>query len=1015
MPFLRRASSFFSSRRRRALFFVLLAAVIIFISTVVSHPAYAQILPSGDQIGFTLAQLFLGLAQGLGQIIVSLIEVAIVPLLQYNKFSTSEIVSAGWTITRDAVNMFFVVVLIVIALGTILGSNKYSWESSLPRLLIFAVIINFSKTLCGLMIDISQIFTLTFVNALKDIAGGNFITFLGMNKMFTTSPSALAANQAPGSFDYLVSSFAALLMVIFVFAMLCAMVAILAYRIVALWILVALAPLAWFVGGAKGVIGAKGYEQWWSNFKCVLAVGPIISFFLWLSLSIAGAGSIAATEGFISGAAGAQHAAQGMLMEIFDLPHLTSFIIGMALMYAGMKTVNDYCAGTSMGFISKAVGVGSAFTAGGIMTGKALGGVGSAIGSIPGVGWAAKRFGLTGAKGGAAAAAAVLGGVATGGILPAILAGGAVLGGAAGVKKAVGTWGGGKGKPGEKGAEGKGKGTGVIGAGRRAVDASIGGVAAAYGRKTEEKKIEKMEAKAAAATSPEKALKYQQEADELKKKRAERIAASGAKVEGASAEAKLAYLNAAAKKGKKSSWGKDNERAAATLADIMGDPKAVEKLTHDGEMARLYNRYGSELQALKAGPGGEKIKQFEAANPHLSGKVGEIDTIDDVRKLSTEALKDPAVRERIGQIRNEKGESAANLIAAGALGNKRKEALAAKPSDAPVLDEPEAAGPSRVAAMGQRAAQRVGAAREQVSAWRQEKKSGMQMSESGGITVTNPERFQNFIADKPSFLGGLTKEQLENSPDAVRLAGAALAGGGLKKAIKKIKKDPNSEDSANLRENMVFAMDAVTRVDQNGQLIDEATRDAVEEFERQMQSVDIGVAQIEAKKEDKFRTKEKIAEGKATDRTDKAGRKLTASAAPRMETVQENLGNVRAGDTKSAAAAAKQLVKAVKEAKSRIAKGKLSGDQAAAAVDRVGISRGLEEYQAAVDEAINETEGEITDIQDTIKRGQVNTDKMSVEITNRKAFEKKIAQLNALRDKVRESQSDLDAILEGES
>ena len=115
-------------RKNRTYSFALLALAIT-ASLAASRPAYASILPTGEEAFMFLAKLFLGFAQGLGQIIVSLIEVAIVPLLQYNKFSTSEVVSAGWTITRDAINLFFVVILIVIALGTILGSNKYSWES----------------------------------------------------------------------------------------------------------------------------------------------------------------------------------------------------------------------------------------------------------------------------------------------------------------------------------------------------------------------------------------------------------------------------------------------------------------------------------------------------------------------------------------------------------------------------------------------------------------------------------------------------------------------------------------------------------------------------------------------------------------------------------------------------------------------------------------------------------------------------------------------------------------------
>ena len=990
----------------------MLLALAITASLAASRPAYASILPTGEEAFMFLAKLFLGFAQGLGQIIVSLIEVAIVPLLQYNKFSTSEVVSAGWTITRDAINLFFVVILIVIALGTILGSNKYSWESSVPRLLIFAVIINFSKTLCGLMIDISQIFTLTFVNALKDIAGGNFVTFLGLSQIMTANPTVMVTNgEAAKGFDYFASSVGAVLMMLFVFAMMCAMVAILAYRIVMLWVLVAIAPLAWFVGGAKGVIGAKGYEQWWSNFKCMLAVGPIISFFLWLSLSVAGSGSIAATEGFIAGAAGAQHAAPSLLMQIFDLPHLTSFIIGMALMYAGMKTVNDYCSGTDVGFISKAVGMGSAFTAAGILGGKAFKGLGGAIENIPVLGSAAKRLGLTGGLGGAAGAAA-LGGLATGGILPAVLAGGALIGGGVLAKKGLGTWGGGKGgKPGEGGAAGGAgaKGTGLLGAGRAAGAVVLGGAAAAYARKTEDKKIEKLEAKAAAASSPEKALKYMQEADALKKSRAERIASSGAGIEGASTDTKLAYLAAAAKKGGRSRWKKDDEKAAAALADVMGDPKALEKMDPN-QLAQLYNRYGSEIAALRSGPAGEKIKAFESSNPQLTGKVKAIDTIEDVKKLSVDALKDQGVRDRLSQIVNEKGENALDLISGGKLGQKRQEALASAVSAPPVLDQPPVAGPSRVAEMGQRAAQRVGAVRERIGAWRQEGKTGMQMSETGSINVTDPGKFQSMIAKNPTFLAGLSKDQLGQSSDASRLAKAGLMGGGFNVALKRIKKDPMSEESARLRAQIAEAVRSGSAKNADGAVVETDAMDALKDFEQQAEA---------ALKAEQEKVGGKMAKGldasiqKNTARADASIQKLAGSKAISRSAVSpEELQGVASTDEKTARDVAKRLLKAAEESHAFVSKGKLTGDQAA----RAGggqVSRSLEQYQAALDEAANRLEGEITDLQDELGQGKVEAKKVAEFTSARKGYEKKLAQLNALREKVREAQARMDADIEG--
>ena len=66
--------------------------------------------------------------------------------------------------------MFFVVVLLIIALATILNQEKYSYKTWLPKLILMAVLINFSKMICGLIIDVAQVVMMTFVNAFKDVS-----------------------------------------------------------------------------------------------------------------------------------------------------------------------------------------------------------------------------------------------------------------------------------------------------------------------------------------------------------------------------------------------------------------------------------------------------------------------------------------------------------------------------------------------------------------------------------------------------------------------------------------------------------------------------------------------------------------------------------------------------------------------------------------------------------------------------------------------------------------------------
>src|SRR3989338_8131925 len=102
--------------------------------------------------------------------------------------------------------MFFVVILIIVAFGTIFGSDKFKHLQRVPQILLFAILINFSKTLCGLMIDFGQVIMLTFANALREIAAGNIIELFGLNKFNAFSGSQDPATNGIDHWDIALAS-----------------------------------------------------------------------------------------------------------------------------------------------------------------------------------------------------------------------------------------------------------------------------------------------------------------------------------------------------------------------------------------------------------------------------------------------------------------------------------------------------------------------------------------------------------------------------------------------------------------------------------------------------------------------------------------------------------------------------------------------------------------------------------------------------------------------------------------
>lgn len=341
-----------SPKRRLLLVALVVAAAAVFLINV--DPVYAQTDNSSpgtlDMLLAWLAGFLITIARVIGLLIVQVIDVLIVPVMQYNGFATSAVVGAGWAVVRDTMNIGFVLILLIIAFGTILfgaeggPGGRFAWRKQVPRLLIFAVLINFSRTICGLMIDFGQIIMLTFVNAIKDVAGGNFIQLLGLADIVSLDETAIQNAVDAGTgveiFDLLAAAIAAVAMMAFVLLTMLTFVIILVLRIVMLWILVVLSPLAFFAGGAQDVLGGsmKPYAEWWRAFSSSVIIGPVIVFFLWLALAVAGSGNIAASEGFTVTTAPNEVDINpsGIPIKIFQLDRLVSFVIGMGMLWAGI-------------------------------------------------------------------------------------------------------------------------------------------------------------------------------------------------------------------------------------------------------------------------------------------------------------------------------------------------------------------------------------------------------------------------------------------------------------------------------------------------------------------------------------------------------------------------------------------------------------------------------------------------------------------------------------------------------
>jgi len=223
-----------------------------------------------------LVQVVVGL---LGALISVSIQ-ALTVVASYSNFINEPNIVRAWVIIRDFCNMFFILVLLIIAFATILRVQNYNMKKLLPKLLIMAVLINFSRTIAGIIIDFSQVFLLTFMSAIGD-TGGNIVNTLGVQKYL----DIVKGKEWLGEMNLastLIGMAAGVIFMLIALSAIVAMLSVFTMRIIMLWIYVVLSPLAFLL--ASFPAGQAYAGKWWSEFSKTVIVGPVLAFFFWLAI-----------------------------------------------------------------------------------------------------------------------------------------------------------------------------------------------------------------------------------------------------------------------------------------------------------------------------------------------------------------------------------------------------------------------------------------------------------------------------------------------------------------------------------------------------------------------------------------------------------------------------------------------------------------------------------------------------------------------------------------------------------
>jgi len=184
------------------------------------------------------------------------------------------VIQTAWTMLRDFVNIFFILVLLIIAFATIFNKpTGYTAKDLLPKLIIAALLINFSLVIADWVIDLLWVPAAVFLKPLGPELGGQIANALNIQKFF--DPGFIAGTFTLGTSEIIELIFRGVLFVVEAFIFLWIALIIWA-RIPVLIGLMIISPIAW-LGYTLPVIRKQSWDAWWSKLFCWGAI-PIPLF-----------------------------------------------------------------------------------------------------------------------------------------------------------------------------------------------------------------------------------------------------------------------------------------------------------------------------------------------------------------------------------------------------------------------------------------------------------------------------------------------------------------------------------------------------------------------------------------------------------------------------------------------------------------------------------------------------------------------------------------------------------------
>lgn len=255
-------------------------------------------------------------------------------------------VSRAWGIVLSFANLGFVLAIIVIAFATMLRMESYGMKKTLWKLIVAALLVNFSLVIAGAFISASAMASNIFLKSLEfDTLSVNLANAIQPQQWgnIENSGNWTEANSwilwlIGGSLKWIISLLFSIIFTFLTILAFAGLTIMFLIRAIALLLLLIISPLAWLAWILPST--EQYWKQWWQEFIRWCFFAPACLFFVYAAILIAG--ETKTLSNFQSSSDLQSSIDKTLLFNSNFINHLVNLFIILAIIYGGIYIANKF-------------------------------------------------------------------------------------------------------------------------------------------------------------------------------------------------------------------------------------------------------------------------------------------------------------------------------------------------------------------------------------------------------------------------------------------------------------------------------------------------------------------------------------------------------------------------------------------------------------------------------------------------------------------------------------------------